>query len=616
MMATLSLNSDEFESGLSGAEDKAGSFGSKLSKGVGTAAKVGAAAFTAIGVAAVGASTAFVKGANDVAQYGDTIDKESQKMGISAEAYQEWDAILQHSGTSISALGRSMTTLSKAAEKGDESFQKLGLSQADVASMSKEELFAKTIEGLQGMEEGTERTVLAQKLLGGSARQLGALLNTSAEDTEAMRQRVHELGGVMSDEAVKSAAAYQDSLQDMQTAFSGLSRNMLSEFMPSITSVMDGLTGLFSGDTEGGLQLINQGISDFMTNMSEALPQVVEVGSTIINGLLSAIIENLPQIVQSGTELIIQLVVGVVQAIPKLVAQVPAIISAVMAAFKGMDGSFIQQGINYITKMANGFLNALPSIITSVGTIITNLLNRLYSSYPQLMQKGFDLISNLAKGLMNNLPAIITAITQVISRLIATIASNLPAILQKGIEIIAKIAAGIIQAIPKVVAAIPQVIAGIVKGFTSHNWGDIGGNIISGIATGIRNGVGSIIDAAKNAASNALNAAKRFLGIASPSKVMRDQVGRWIPEGIAEGISNNMGVIADAMEDVADIGSYSIGTTYSGRHSPVNERNGLAESIESLDRGLTDKIIEALSYMRFEIDNREFARLVRNVRTT
>ena len=248
LVATLTLDSSGFDKGANEAEGKSQSLGSKIKSGLGTAGKIAAGALVAAGTAAVAVSKAFMDGVNATAQYGDHIDKMSQKLGISATAYQEWDAILQHSGTSIDSMQRGMMTLSKAAENGSDAFEKLGISQEDVASMSQEDLFGAVIKGLQGMEEGSERAVLAQELLGGAAKELGPLLNTSAEDTEAMRQAVHDLGGVMSDDAVKAAAAYQDSLQDMQTAFGGLKNNMMSGFMPSLTKVMDGLTELFSHD--------------------------------------------------------------------------------------------------------------------------------------------------------------------------------------------------------------------------------------------------------------------------------------------------------------------------------------------------------------------------------
>ena len=124
-------------------------FASKLGGGIKTAAKIGTAAVTTVTAAATAMTTAFIKGTSEVAQYGDNIDKMSQKMGLSAEAYQEWDFIMQHSGTSMEALKAGMKTLANAVDSGNDAFERLGITQSDIASMNQEELFAKTIEQLQ-----------------------------------------------------------------------------------------------------------------------------------------------------------------------------------------------------------------------------------------------------------------------------------------------------------------------------------------------------------------------------------------------------------------------------------------------------------------------------------
>ncbi len=287
--------------------------------------KLGAAfgkglAGAAVGLAesATAMTVGFVNATGQVAELGDHIDKMSQKMGISAEAYQEWDAILQHSGTSIDSMQRGMMTLSKAAESGSDAFEALGISQEQIASMSQEELFSATITALQGMEEGTERTALASQLLGGSAKELGALLNTSAEDTEAMRQKVHELGGVMSNDSVKAAAAYKDSMQDMKTALTGAKNSIMVEFMPAVTSVMDGLTKLFSGDSTG-IQQVKIGISTFIKHISDAVPQIFQMGSEIILSLAQAIVANLPELLNSAAEMIMTIGMGLVEQLPLII---------------------------------------------------------------------------------------------------------------------------------------------------------------------------------------------------------------------------------------------------------------------------------------------------------
>ena len=132
-----------------GAKDEASKTISKITSGLGkglvTAAKAGTAAVTAVTAAAGAMSAAFIKGTSDVAQYGDSIDKMSQKMGLSAEAYQEWDFIMQHSGTSMESLKAGMKTLANAVESGNDAFSRLGITQEQIASMNNEELFSATI---------------------------------------------------------------------------------------------------------------------------------------------------------------------------------------------------------------------------------------------------------------------------------------------------------------------------------------------------------------------------------------------------------------------------------------------------------------------------------------
>ena len=115
------MDSSEYEKGLDDAKSAGSGFGSALA----TSARVGLTAVTAVGTAVAVAGTRFVDGASDVAQYGDNIDKMSQKLGISAEAYQEWDAVMQHSGASIESLQPAMKALATQAQTGNEAFQQL-----------------------------------------------------------------------------------------------------------------------------------------------------------------------------------------------------------------------------------------------------------------------------------------------------------------------------------------------------------------------------------------------------------------------------------------------------------------------------------------------------------
>lgn len=568
LVASITLDTSEYDKGLDNSEGKAQSFGSKLKSGLVTAGKIGVGAVAAVGTAVVGMSAVMAKQTGEVAAYGDNIDKMSQKMGISAQAYQEWDAIMQHSGTSIDSMQRGMVTLAKAAEDNSDAFQKLGISQEEVANMSQEDLFARTIAGLQGMEEGTERTALAQKLLGGSAKELGALLNTSAEDTEAMRQRVHELGGVMSDEAVKAAAAYQDSLQDMQTSVDGLKRGLISDFMPSITTVMDGLTAIFSGDGETGLGLLRTGISDAIKQIQESVPMFLEAGGEILKALYQAIMENLPQIAEGGTELIINLITGIINALPELI----------------------------------------PAVVTMVATIVQTL----WAHFPEIIQAGRDAVSSLTSGM--DPQQLVQKGIELLTNLIASIAPYLPQMVIQGVQLITQLAVGLIKAIPQVIAAIPQIIQTIKSPFDGYDWGSIGMNLIRGIGRGIADAASSLAQMALNAVKAAWDTMTGFLKINSPSKRAHDFIGKNWALGIGEGFVDEMptddmvGAVEDTFNAMAGMPELTFDTAYQtirsgsdgGAFAPVINVYGAAgQDINELANIVMDKL--SLAYRRKKV---------------
>lgn len=474
LSAKITLDSSQYEQGLKDAEGKASGFGSKLQ----TAMKVGGSAMLALGTAAIGLSAAFVKGAGNVAEYGDNIDKMSQKFGMSAQAYQEWDAILQHSGTSIDSMSRGMMTLSRQAESNSDAFAKLGITQEELASLNQEELFARTIEGLQGMEAGTERTALAQELLGGSAKELGALLNTSAEDTEAMRKKVHELGGVMSDDAVKAAAQYQDSLQDMRTAFSGLSRNMMSQFLPSISTVMDGLSELFSGGD--GIGKITEGINEFVGQLTEVLPSVMESGSQIVLALGEAIVKNLPVLIGSASDVIMTLAKGLIQNLPLLVRSGLQIIVMLAKSIAESLPELVPTIVDVVLEIVDTLIDNVDLLVDAALQIIIALAEGLINSLPVLLSKAPQIIASLAKAIIGAVGQLGSAALQIVSALGRGIANKASQLLQAGRNLVEKVGKGVSNAASNALKWGKELISNFVKGI-QQAWENLKGTV-SGVA--------------------------------------------------------------------------------------------------------------------------------------
>lgn len=209
--------------------------------------------------------------------------------------------------------------------------------------------------------------------------------------------------------------------------------------------------------------------------------------------------------------------------------------------------------VDWLGIAAQMFTNLKAALGANVGILSTDMstirafLASITAGLPDVLAKGGEIISSLFNGLLARLPDIGRAAADAVGTFAKFIKDNLGTILQAGIELLGKLIAGLIQAIPKLVAAIPSIIKAAADAFTNHDWGSTGRAIIDGIVKGILNAGHLIVDALKGLAQQAWQGVKNFLGIGSPSKVFADQIGQWIPAGIAQGITANAGVVDSAL---------------------------------------------------------------------
>ncbi|MDU2498941.1 MAG: hypothetical protein E7D19_26310, partial [Klebsiella grimontii] len=178
---------------------------------------------------------------------------------------------------------------------------------------------------------------------------------------------------------------------------------------------------------------------------------------------------------------------------------------------------------------------------------------------------------------------------------------------------------------------IPAIVRSIWNGFTSVNWGEVGLNIITGIASGIAGAAGKLVDAAVGAAKDALNWVKDKLGIHSPSRVFRDQVGVMIGRGMAEGIDRSQDVVNRSLGQLADgltLDGYTFGMPTPVMSLPANACqmvNGTQSNQQGMQSQLDELLAEVqafhedmpfiLQQLGINIDGREFGRAVRRYAT-
>lgn len=382
---------------LTKAIEKSSDAAGKFAKGSLTALK-GAGAGAAAGVAAVGAAAVnagkeLYDMAYAAAQAGDAIDEASQRVGLDAETWQSLSYAAKMSGVEVS-------TLETAAKKLKSTGSDLNLDEA--------------IEQVASIKDPAERSAKAFELFGKSAAyQMGPMLEQGADAINDLKATARECGMVMSEESVKASAEFNDSLDNLQITAEALKNNLSAEFLPGITEVMDGLTGLLTGD-EGAPELIQKGFEDIGGKLEELLPQVLtmlgeftgplaEIAPDIILSISNGLLDNLDTFTQSAFDMIQTLAEGLLseESIERL----------------------ISSAVNLVGSLAQFLGNNADLIINSAFTMIDALIDGLLEddNTKKLVKGAFDIVAALAAGLIENAPELISGAFELVGTLVDTI---------------------------------------------------------------------------------------------------------------------------------------------------------------------------------------------------
>lgn len=322
---------------------KADEYLGKLKGGFEKAAK--AAAGVVVGTTAlVGGLTAY---ASKTAQTLDTIDKQSQKIGVSTDAYQELDYVLGLAGADVSSMQGGMKKLTDTMQKASEgnstataTFDKLGISvtNADGSLRSQEEVMWETFDALQNITNETERAALATDIFGTAGTELVPLLNGAAGSIAETREQAHELGLVMSEDMVKDGAALNDSLSQTKAAFGSITTELGAALLPVALELSEWIKALMPA------------VKDVIATLQPAIKKLFEVLLPPLKALISTILPS-----------IIKLIKGVIEVVGWVLDKVSAVVPKVIGFFQNMFDK-IKSIIDAIKGFFSGFKIEVPRV--------------------------------------------------------------------------------------------------------------------------------------------------------------------------------------------------------------------------------------------------------------
>ncbi len=506
-----------------------------------------------------GIETLFKDHANTVREYANEAYK---TVGVSANEYME--NVTSFSASLLQSMGGDTKEAARVAhmamvDMGDNA-NKMGTDMRDIQNAYQG--FAKQnytmLDNLKLGYGGTKTEM--ERLLADAQKLTGVKYNIDnlADVYEAIHVIQKELG-ITGTTALEAEETIQGSFNAMKSAFTNV------------------LGALAIGENLGGaLKGLAETASTFL--FGNLLPMLGNIISALPGAILTFIQAAGPAFMESGGELFSNLVNGIVTGIPLVFETLATMMSEIVTWVKEQLPTILENGVEFISNFATGIFDGAPSVIDNIGEILNSVLTAIFDALPMILESGMEIISNLAKGIWDNLPTIISTMFDLLGSLIRKIGEHLPEFLAKGIELVAEMAVGLVQAIPDIVAKVPELIGAIIGGIGDliGDFVDIGADLVRGLWEGILSVKDWILDKISGFVSSITDGIKSFFGISSPSKLMADDVGRWLPIGLAEGIEDNIKPVSKAMKLLGEEASiYDIGASL----NLSNVQGGLSSTI-------------------------------------
>ena len=315
-----------------------------------------------------------------------------------------------------------------------------------------------------------------------------------------------------------------------------------------------------------GLQLtvstVWAGIVAFLTAAWVQIQAVFLMGITLVQTIWTTMWTTLQTIVTTVWATITAAVQTGISLVQSVISAGVALISSLWSA-----------GWAAITTAASTAWATIQSVVSGAVSGLVSVLSGAASTMLSLMSSAWSGIQSAASAAWSGIQSLISSAISAVVSVLSSAAANMTSLMSSAWATIQSAAASAWSAIQSVVTtAMAGLVSAIVSGAASAlsafqnlatnalsalrtmvtNAASIGSDVVAGIISGVQGAAGGLYSSLRDLASNALSAAKGALGIKSPSRVFRDQVGKWIPAGMAKGIESAAHLAVKAAKRMAD----------------------------------------------------------------
>lgn len=534
-------------------------------------------------------NNAFIASGSDAANAARGLEQYVQMLSRGEVGLEEWRTLQETMGVALNDVAKAFGFAGKSAQNDLYDALKSG-------QITMEEFNAKLIELNDGTDGFAERALTAS----GGIRTAWTNMQTAV--VRGVTNIIESIDSVLANTPLESI---ENIINNIGNAFF----NFLDGIAQKIPIAVGFVSQLFSVFKDGGLPAVFQ--------------LLTETAQGSIDSILGIITSNLPTLLENGRQMLLSLIQGIIDTIPQLLPVVTEIINTLVNTIVPYLPRILEMGTQILLKIVSGITEMLPGIVSAATKIIQNLVETLIKNLPKIIQTGVKLLVSLVKGILDNLPKLISAAIKLVVEAANTVIDNLPKIIKAGIELLLALIEGIWDTLPDLLSAGVKIIGELASELLAKAPGmlkDVGKAVVEGIWEGIKSLGDWLKDKVSGFFGGIVDWGKKVLGINSPSRVIRDEVARWIPAGLVEGINGEKNAVIKAAEQMAQWATPDVPDVAIAYSTPSGLRSSLSSAVSgTVDVNTRDDMLAAainrleqsLDGMTIVMDGERVGQLVR-----
>lgn len=291
-------------------------------------------------------------------------------------------------------------------------------------------------------------------------KQLGAA-GKRYKETNAEVIRANQANEEWASTMAEVGGAVEPLLSDIKL----LGASLVKDLVPGVKEVTGAFRAMLNGDEGAGANLgeaLSGIISNLLTKITNLLPQVAEIGVSLVTSLTTSIIQSLPQLLATGVQIVVTLLNGLSAAIPQVIAAVTTIIPHLVQALVAGIPLVIQGAVDLLLAICQAIPQIIPPLTAAIPQIVMALINGLLLAIPQLISGAVQFLTAIIQAIPLICQQLAPQIAPIVTTICDGLISNIPLLLDGALQLLD----AIIQTIPQICEALLPEVPKIVQTLT------------------------------------------------------------------------------------------------------------------------------------------------------